>query len=513
MTSSQSTHETGQQVPRPGPRPSDFRFGKEIGHGFFSTVYRAKEIASDSEYAIKVVEKGHVCRNKAVKAVIMEKEVLKRTNHAFIVRLHYTFQDQSRLFYVLDYLPGGDLLSYLNRLTCFDCNGTRFYAAEMFTALTYLHSQSIVHRDLKPENILFTDRMHIKLVDFGSAIILNDPAVKAPSFTGTYLYVSPEMLSSASHGFDDSDDEGSGSPKTAEPMYSFAQLAYLMDYWAFGCVIYQMIAGLPPFRVGRNQHEYEIFGKINGLSYDFVDGFDPVARDLVQQLLVIQPIKRLGSPSSGGPEAIRNHSFFTGINWSSLDEQTPPALIPNLEPIAPVGWDDVPAGFVEAQNYHLSREPGLMPLSATEDERAKLFSLQERNNPYHRFVRNRYILKQGVLFKRRGLFARKRMFLLTEGPHLFYVDMDSMTLKGEIPWSCALTPELKSNKLFFIHVPCRTFYLEDPVGEASEWVNAISKVKNIYFSDALSSSSPPSTSTTTAASVLENQISCDPPTV
>ncbi|CAH8513349.1 unnamed protein product, partial [Heterobilharzia americana] len=449
-------------ITRPVPKPSDFKFGKEIGHGSFSTVYVVQEISTSSEFAMKVVDKQRVWRYKAVDSVLMEKEVLKRTNHVFIIRLHCTFQDSTRLFYLLEYARCGELLSYLTRFTSLSVHCTRFYAAEIFSALDYLHSVTIVHRDLKPENVLLTDKMHIKLADFGSAIILNSPNIKAPSFTGTPEYVSPEMLSRISR----KSDSSSNSESTQD-------LTYLMDYWAFGCIIYQLISGLPPFRKSGPVHEYETFQKILSLSYTFATNFDPVARDLVEKLLVIIPGERLGSPSNGGPAAVRQHTFFSGVQWDMLPYQEPPLLSPNLEPIAPEGWDDLPVGFEDGKKYHLSRELGLAASQISEDDRTRLLKAQEIQNPFNRFTRGRLILKQGILFKRRGLFARKRMFLLTEGPHLFYVDVENMTLKGEVPWSSSLTLELRSNKLFFIHVPNRTYYLEDPSGHADDWIERI----------------------------------------
>ncbi|CAH8522002.1 unnamed protein product [Schistosoma intercalatum] len=471
-------------ITRPIPKPSDFKFGKEIGQGTFSTVYVVQEISTSSEFAMKVVDKQRVWRYKAVDSVLMEKEVLKRTNHVFIIRLHCTFQDSTRLFYLLEYARCGELLSYLTYFTSLSVHCTRFYAAEIFAALDYLHSMSIVHRDLKPENVLLTDKMHIKLADFGSAVILNSPNIKAPSFTGTPEYVSPEMLSRISR-------QGDCTPNSE----SSQDLTYLMDFWAFGCIIYQLISGSSPFRKSGPVHEYETFQKILSLSYTFAPNFDPIAKDLVEKLLVISPSERLGSPSHGGSISVRRHMFFSEIKWDILPYQEPPLLVPNLEPIAPEGWDNLPVGFKEAEKYHLSRELGLSPSQITEDDRIRLLNAQGKHNPFNRFVRGRLILKQGILFKRRGLFARKRMFLLTEGPHLFYIDVENMTLKGEVAWSDSLTVELRSNKLFFIHVPNKTYYLEDPSGHADDWVKQITSVRARYFKDTQTlCSNDPSTS-------------------
>ncbi|VDL95473.1 unnamed protein product [Schistocephalus solidus] len=484
------------------PKPSDFKFGRELGSGSFSTVYVAKEIATQREYAIKVVIKEHVCRNKAILSVLMEKEVLKRTNHPLLIRLHYTFQDQHRLYYVLQYAQRGHLLTYLNKLTSFNLEGTQFYSAELLLALEYLHSQSIVHRDVKPENVLLSLDMHIKLADFGSAIILNDPSVKAPNFTGTPQYVSPEMLQidspssvSSSSSEEECDKKNPGRlqsstnralTKSDNPhnrRRKSTDLVYLMDYWAFGCVIYQMLSGRPPFRPDKHGHEFDVFQKVLALDYAFPERFDNEAKDIVQRLLVASPPDRLGSPSSGGPSAVRSHPFFGGVEWDGLIHKQPPTLIPNLEPLEYDDWDKVPAGYTEGQRYLLSQELKLATSQVTEIDRAELLKKQANENIFHRFVRGRLIVKQGVLYKRRGLFARKRVFLLTEGPHLFYVDPETMVRKGEVPWSSFLRVEVRNSKIFSIIVPNRIYYLEDPAGHANDWLEKLRQVKAMYYSD------------------------------
>ena len=370
LVSSQRASTTAQSSAPPPtrvPQPADFKFGKEIGHGSFSTVYVAKEISTQREFAIKVVAKKQVTANKSVKlAVFMEREVLRRVSHPLIVGLMYTFQDASRLYYVLQYAQRGHLLDYLHKLTSFNKQGTQFYAAEVLLALRYLHSHSIVHRDLKPENILLTLDMHIKLADFGSAIILNDPSVEAPGFTGTPEYVSPEMLQfyaplsfiSSSSGSSASEDESSRGRKKADTTSSSdpstqasssSDLSYMMDYWALGCVVYQMLSGRLPFRPDKFGHQFDVFQKIHALDYTFPEMFDEEAKDLVQRLLVISPAERLGSPATGGPDALLTHPFFANIDWKNLIDSEPPTLTPNLEPLEHNDWDKVPVGYTASQ--------------------------------------------------------------------------------------------------------------------------------------------------------------------
>merc|ERR1711923_400261 len=117
----------------------------------------------------------------------------------------------------------------------------------------------------------------------------------------------------------------------------------------------------------------------------------------------------------------------------------------------------------------------------SDEERIRLLDLQRKNNEFHQFVEDKLILKQGILDKKKGLWSRRRMFLLTEGPRLFYVDPKEKVLKGEIPWNADMRTEMKNFKIFFVHTPNRVYYLIDPTSYATKWCEAIDSVKNFYF--------------------------------
>ena len=292
----------------------DFLFGRTLGEGSYSTVMAATDRQTGKEYAIKVLNKRHIIKEKKVKYVNIERDTLNRlTDHPGVVRLYYTFQDEESLYFVLDLASSGELLGALKRMTTFDEECTRFYGAEILDTIDYMHARGVIHRDLKPENVLLDDEMHVKITDFGTAKILDVPKRppkdvgdsgagnpldgsednKANSFVGTAEYVSPELLTDK-------------------------KACKSSDLWAFGCIIYQLLAGRPPFKAG---NEYLTFQKIVALEYQFPTGFPEVAKDLVERLLVLDPASRLSI------EHIKNHEFFDGMNWGrGLWRQKAPRL-------------------------------------------------------------------------------------------------------------------------------------------------------------------------------------------
>jgi 3-phosphoinositide dependent protein kinase-1 len=286
--------------------PGDFEFGRVLGEGSFSTVIYAEEPAKKRSYAIKVLDKRHIIKEKKVKYVTIEKDVLNKLQHPFVIKLYYTFQDTASLYFVTEYCPNGDLLGLLREKGRFDFLGARFYIAELIKGVEYIHSESILHRDIKPENILLDHHYHIKIADFGSAKILDseptptqqDPARRA-SFVGTAEYCSPELLN--------------------EKIASFAS-----DVWAIGCTLYQMLVGIPPFK-GTN--EYQTFQKIINLNFVLPEELEESAKSLISEILVIDPLKRIELQS------IPSTSFFTDFEWNELEKQNAPKMS-FLEPLA-----------------------------------------------------------------------------------------------------------------------------------------------------------------------------------
>lgn len=268
----------------------DFKFGDEIGDGAYSTVMLATSIDSGKKYAVKVLNKEYLIKQKKVKYVNIEKNALQRVNNSnSIIKLYFTFQDETSLYFLLEYAPNGDFLSLLKKYGSLNEDAVRYYSAQIIDAIGYLHSKGIIHRDMKPENILLDSEWKVKLTDFGTAKILErssptkkyDLLTRSKSFVGTAEYVSPELLNDS---------------------YS----DYRCDIWAFGCILFQMIAGKPPFKA---TNEYLTFQKVMKVQYAFTAGFPTVVRDLVKRIL-LKPIDQRLTISQ-----IERHHFYRSVNF------------------------------------------------------------------------------------------------------------------------------------------------------------------------------------------------------
>lgn len=282
----------------------DFQWGKSIGEGSYSTVVLATEKETSKKYAVKVLDKRHIIKEKKVKYVNIEKNTLNRLGERDgIIHLFYTFQDEGNLYFVLDYASNGELLSLIKKTGTLNEECTKYYAAQIVDAVEYLHNNGVIHRDLKPENILIDPKMRVQITDFGTAVLLEKEEgaypldTQAKSFVGTAEYVSPELLN----------DKACGKP---------------CDIWAIGCIIYQMISGKPPFKA---PNEYLTFQKVCRLQYAFTPGFPSILRDLVKRILVLDPKERATLVS------IKAHLFFHDVDWQdhkSIWNTDPPTLVP-----------------------------------------------------------------------------------------------------------------------------------------------------------------------------------------
>ncbi|KAI8147959.1 camp-dependent protein kinase 9 [Fennellomyces sp. T-0311] len=277
-------------VPKPSFGLKDFELLDTLGTGTFGRVYLTKFKATSKFYAMKVLKKSEVVRLKQVQHLLWEKQILASVRFPFIVDLFCTFQDDTNLYMLLEYVVGGELFSHLRRAGRFTNDMTRFYASEIVLAIEYLHSKDIIYRDLKPENLLIDHQGHIRLTDFGFAKKIAD---RTWTLCGTPEYLAPEIIQSKGHG------------KAA-------------DWWALGILIFEMLAGYPPFF---DDNSFGIYEKILAGKVQFPAHFDMLAKDLLKRLLVGDLTKRLGN-LKGGSEDVKRHRWFRGVDWIGLLDKT-----------------------------------------------------------------------------------------------------------------------------------------------------------------------------------------------
>ncbi|XP_030248867.1 serine/threonine-protein kinase Sgk2b [Sparus aurata] len=293
-------------------KPSDFDYVKVIGKGSFGKVLLARHRKQGGFYAVKVLQKQMIVKRKEQKHVMVERSVLlKGLQHPFLVGLHFSFQTPNMLYFVLDYVNGGELFYHLQREGSFPEPRATFYAAEIAMALGYLHSLDIVYRDLKPENILLDSDGHVMLTDFG--LCKEGVAVGGimHTFCGTPEYLAPEVLQ--------------GHP------YSPA-----VDWWSLGTVLFEMLYGIPPFY---SHAKAEMFENILHAPLQLRSGASPAARSLLEGLLDRDVSKRLGE--SCDVVELQEHPFFASINWDDLlARKVRPPFIPKVTSPCDVSYID-----------------------------------------------------------------------------------------------------------------------------------------------------------------------------
>ncbi|XP_068142732.1 LOW QUALITY PROTEIN: citron Rho-interacting kinase [Drosophila tropicalis] len=306
----------------------DFIVKTLIGKGYFGNVHLVIERETSDVYAMKKVKKSVVTTSQ----VKEERDIMARRQSEWLINLQYAFQDNDHLYLVMEYMPGGDLLSLMSRHGPFDEDLARFYLAELTLALHALHSMGYVHRDIKPENILIDRLGHIKLADFGNAAELDrDGHVLSLSPVGTPDYIAPELLQTIS------------TYKLSKSMHDVS-----CDYWSMGIIGYELMCDITPFH---DDNVHDTYSKI--LSHceeshlkeliTFPSDLKVSAnyKNLIESL-VTNPSKRLTY------NQLVKHPFFDHIQWNTLRSQVPP-IMPTIKS------DDDTSNFEDGGSRHKGR--------------------------------------------------------------------------------------------------------------------------------------------------------------
>ncbi|XP_077206160.1 serine/threonine-protein kinase LATS1-like isoform X3 [Paroedura picta] len=322
---------------------------KTLGIGAFGEVCLARKVDTNALYATKTLRKKDVLLRNQVAHVKAERDILAEADNEWVVRLYYSFQDKDNLYFVMDYIPGGDMMSLLIRMGVFPENMARFYIAELTCAVESVHKMGFIHRDIKPDNILIDRDGHIKLTDFGlctgfrwthdskyyqsgdhprqdSMDFSNewgDPAncrcgdrlkplerraarqhqrCLAHSLVGTPNYIAPEVLLRTGY-------------------------TQLCDWWSVGVILFEMLVGQPPFLAHTPlETQMKVINWKTSLHIPPQAKLTPEASDLIIKLCR-GPEDRLGK---NGADEIKAHPFFKSIDFSSDLRQQPACYIPKI---------------------------------------------------------------------------------------------------------------------------------------------------------------------------------------
>uniref|UniRef100_A0A673ZNZ3 Protein kinase C n=1 Tax=Salmo trutta TaxID=8032 RepID=A0A673ZNZ3_SALTR len=267
----------------------DFVFHKVLGKGSFGKVLLAELKGRGEYFAVKALKKDVVLMDDDVECTMVEKRVLALAwDNPFLAHLYSTFQTREHLFFVMEYLNGGDLMFHIQDKGRFDLCRATFYSAEIVIGLQFLHSKGIIYRDLKLDNVMLDRDGHIKIADFGMCKENMFGENRATTFCGTPDYIAPEIL--------------------LGQKYTFS-----VDWWSFGVLVYEMLIGQSPFQ---GDDEEELFESIRMDVPHYPGWLTKEAKDLLERLFERDPINRLGVVGN-----IQGHSFFKTLNWPALEKR------------------------------------------------------------------------------------------------------------------------------------------------------------------------------------------------
>uniref|UniRef100_A0A8B9LW15 protein kinase C n=1 Tax=Astyanax mexicanus TaxID=7994 RepID=A0A8B9LW15_ASTMX len=288
-----------------GLQMEDFKCISVLGRGHFGKVLLAEHKSTGKMYAIKALKKGDVVTRDEVDSLMCEKRIFETINashHPFLVNLHGCFQTCDHVCFVMEYSPGGDLMTHIHN-SIFTERQTRFYAACVLLGLEFLHQNKIVYRDLKLDNLLMDADGFVRIADFGLCKEGMGYGDRTSTFCGTPEFLAPEVLTDSTY-------------------------TRAVDWWGLGVLIYEMLVGESPFP---GDDEEEVFDSIVNDEVRYPRFLSPESVSIIQKLLQKNPEKRLGAGEQDANE-VKKHRFFQGIDWEALlAKRVKPPFLPTIK--------------------------------------------------------------------------------------------------------------------------------------------------------------------------------------
>lgn len=391
----------------------DFKILTQVGQGGYGQVYLAKKTDTKEVCALKVLNKKLLQKLDEVRHILTERDILTAAKSPWLVKLLYAFQDPENVYLAMEFVPGGDYRTLLNNTGILNPRHTRFYISEMFCALNALHKLGYIHRDLKPENFLIDSSGHIKLTDFGLASgAISKERVESmrikldalKDFEVPYRSVTErqKMYRSLRANVTNYAHSVVGSPDyMALEVLQGKKYDFTIDYWSLGCMLFETLAGYPPFAGSTPDETYANLQRWRSTLRrpQYEDGryvFSERTWDLITRL-INYPRYRFQSF-----EEIQAHPYFAEVNWDTLRESTPP-FIPQLD-------SDTDAGYFD----DFGNESDMAKYKEVMEKRSQVENLADKGGP----LPSRAFI--GFTFKHQKLQQNKNNSVLEEIPPAGY---------------------------------------------------------------------------------------------